>query len=102
MSKKRNEKSYSDFSNVVAQESFLTWEEFVEGPYGSPTNEHEVVENKETPWKEGQRFYSNYNFEDKSFHQDIPRQYPDSHPPHDDPDSEVQGAYKKGQRNKGS
>ncbi|HEU5139430.1 MAG TPA: cytosolic protein [Bacillales bacterium] len=85
MRRKRNSEPYSDFSNVEAQRSFLTSEEFPEGSYGEIFHERETVTNKETPWVEGQRDYTPFNYEFKNLHQDIPRQYPGSHPPHDDP-----------------
>jgi hypothetical protein len=75
---------YSDFSNVEKQKKFLTAEEFPEGPLGSPIKKDEPVENKSTPWQEGQQFYSNFVYENRNFHQDLPRQYPGAHPPHDE------------------
>jgi hypothetical protein len=81
----RDDEKYSDFSNVEKTRNFLTWEDFPEGPYGSPNGKDEPVQNKNTPWKKGQRFYSNFNYEYKSLHQNIPRQDPGAHPPHDDP-----------------
>ena len=70
----KDSKSYFDLSNVEKQKNFLTAEEFPEGPFGSPRGKDEPVENKSTPWQEGQRFYSAFNYEDKTFHQNIPRQ----------------------------
>jgi hypothetical protein len=93
MAEKRKKEAYSDFSNVETEENFLTHEEFPDGPYGASLHPRETVTNKETPWKEGQRFYSNFNFEDKTFHQNIPRQYPNAHPPHDDPEKDEQVPY---------
>jgi hypothetical protein len=76
---------YHDFSSVEKQRNFLTAEEFPEGPYGSPNGKGEPVQNKSTPWEGGQRYYSAFNYEYKAFHQNIPRQDPGAHPPHDDP-----------------
>ncbi|WP_083935067.1 hypothetical protein [Bacillus sp. 1NLA3E] len=73
---------YSNFSNVEKQKNFLTAEEFPEGPYGSPVGQDEPVENKNTPWQEGQQFYSNFTYENRNLHQDLPRQYPGAHPTH--------------------
>lgn len=73
---------YSNFSNVEKQKNFLTAEEFPEGAYGSPGGGDEPVENKSTPWKEGQQFYSNFTYENRNLHQDLPRQYPGAHPTH--------------------
>lgn len=84
---------YFDFSNVEKQKDYLMAEEFPEGAYGAPRGADEPVENKSTPWEEGQRFYSAFNYENKTLHQDIPRQWPGAHPPHDDPDKEEQPPY---------
>ncbi|MBB5324367.1 hypothetical protein HNQ34_001460 [Anoxybacillus tepidamans] len=81
---------YHDFSSVEKQRDFLTAEEFPEGPYGSPNRKGGPVQNKSTPWKGGQRYYSAFNYEDKAFHQNIPRQDPGAHPPHDDPNEREQ------------
>jgi hypothetical protein len=77
---------YTDFSNVENQRNYLVPESLPEGPYGSPRGKDEPVENKSTPWKEGQRYYSAYNYEFKSLHQNLPRQMAGAHPTHDNPD----------------
>ncbi|WP_147532782.1 hypothetical protein [Bacillus marasmi] len=82
------EKNYSDFKNVEKQQEFLTAEEFPEGPYGSPTGVSEPVENKSTPWEKGQQYYSAFTYENRNLHEDLPRQYPGAHPPHDEKNSE--------------
>ena len=92
----KEEETYTDVSNVETMRNFLTFEEFGEGPYGAPEGKVEPVENKSTPWKEGQRFYTPFNYEVKSFHQDLPRQFPGAHPTHDDPDVEVEPPYTDG------
>lgn len=84
---------YTDVSNAEVQQNYLTGEEFPEGPYGSPQGKDRPVENKSTPWKDGQRRYSAYNYENKSLHQDLPRQFPGAHPTHDDPDNETEAPY---------
>ena len=89
----KKSRSYFDLSNVEKQRNFLTAEEFPDGPFGSPIRKDEPVQNKSTPWQEGQRYYSNFNYENKTFHQDIPRQMEGAHPPHDDPDKEEQQPY---------
>lgn len=83
---KKNE--YSDFSNVEAMHNFIAPEDLPEGPYGSPRNQFKQVENKSTPWEEGQRYDSAFNYENKSLHQNLQRQDPGSHPIHDDPKDE--------------
>lgn len=84
---------YTDVSNVETQQNFLTAEEFPEGGYGAPRGKDTPVENKSTPWKEGQRKYSAFNYEFKSMHQNLPRQFPGAHPTHDDPDTDTQTPY---------
>jgi hypothetical protein len=86
---------YTDLSTVEKQRNYLTAEEYPEGPYGSPIAQNEPVQNKNTPWQEGQRWYSNFNYEFKSLHQDIPRQMAGAHPTHDDPDRDEQPPYSK-------
>ena len=84
MSKK--DEKYTDFSNVETQRSFLTAEEFPDGPYGTPQGKDKPVENKSTPWKEGQQYYSNLSYEFRNLHQDLPRQFPGAHETHDEKD----------------
>jgi hypothetical protein len=86
---------YTDLSNVEKQRNYLTAEEFPDGPLGSPIKQDEPVQLKSTPWKEGQRRYSSFNYEFKSLHQDLPRQMEGAHPTHDDPDTDNQEPYKK-------
>ncbi|WHX99841.1 cytosolic protein [Neobacillus sp. DY30] len=89
----KKSRSYFDLSNVEKRENFLTAEEFPDGPFGSPIRKDKPVQNKSTPWHEGQRYYSNFNYENKTFHQDIPRQMEGAHPVHDDPNQEEQPPY---------
>ncbi|WML41050.1 cytosolic protein [Neobacillus sp. OS1-2] len=89
----KDSENYTELSNVEKQHNYLTAQEFPEGPFGSPIRKDEPVQNKSTPWEEGQRRYSAYNWEFKSLHQDKPRQMEGSHPPHDDPDTDIQEPY---------
>lgn len=84
---------YTELSNVEKQHNFLTAQEFPEGPYGSSFKVNDPVQNKSTPWEEGQRRYSAFNNEFKSLHQDLPRQIDGAHPPHDNPDTDEQVPY---------
>lgn len=84
---------YTDFSNVETQRTFLTAEEYPEGPFGSPEGKTEPVKNKETPWKHGQHYYSNFAYEDRNFHEDLPRQDPGAHPTHDEKSKETEEPY---------
>lgn len=93
---KKDAEKYTELSTVEKQQNFLTAQEFPEGPYGSPIRMDEPVQNKSTPWQEGQRYYSNFNYEFKSLHQGLPRQMEGAHPPHDDPDTDVQPPYTEG------
>ncbi|MEW9501975.1 cytosolic protein [Jeotgalibacillus marinus] len=72
---------YHDFSNVEVGRQYLIPESLPEGPYGSPRGKYTLVRNKSGPWREGQRYYSAYNYENKSLHKDIPRTDPASHMP---------------------
>jgi hypothetical protein len=84
---------YSDFSNVEKQKNYVTAEDLPDGPYGSPFGEQKPVEGKSTPWREGQRSYSNFNYEFKSLHQGMPRKEVGAHPTHDDPNESEQPPY---------
>ncbi|KKK39346.1 cytosolic protein [Mesobacillus campisalis] len=84
---------FSELSNVEKSKNFLTAEEFPEGPYGSPRAASEPVQNKSSEWKEGQRYYSAFNYENKTLHQGMPRQMEGAHPTHDDPGKDVQSPY---------
>lgn len=86
MVKKGKENRFSDFANVVDQNKFLASEEFPEGPLGGATGNDRPVTNKDTPWVEGQKYISGFAYEDRTLHQDLPRQYPEAHHTHDDPD----------------
>lgn len=88
------DKKYTDFSNVETQRNFLASEEFPEGPFGSSIKKNEPVENKETPWKEGQQYYSAFTYENRKFHEDLPRQDPGAHPTHDEAGKEAENPYK--------
>lgn len=83
MSDVENE-TYSDFANVETSRKFLTAEEFPEGPYGAPVGKMKPVQNKETPWQEGQQYYSNFTYENRSLHAGLPRQMEGAHPTHDE------------------
>lgn len=88
-----DKEKYTDFSNVETMKNYLAPETLPEGPYGSPRGKDTPVENKSTPWKEGQRYYSAFNYENKTLHQDLPRQDVLAHPPHDDPNENEQPPY---------
>lgn len=91
--KKTHSEEYTDFSNVEKMRDYLTSEELPEGPYGSPRGKDTPVENKSTPWQKGQRWYTPFNYENKTLHEDLPRQMEPAHPPHDDPNRETEPPY---------
>ncbi|QPC47384.1 cytosolic protein [Mangrovibacillus cuniculi] len=96
MSKNNQDKEdipYTDFSNVETGRNFILPETLPEGPYGSPRGKHTPVVNKTTEWEEGQRYYSAFNYENKTLHQDIPRQDTFAHPTHDDPKQNEEPPY---------
>ena len=88
------DEEYTDLSTVETQKTFLTAEEFPDGPFGSPIRKEEPVENKSTSWKHGQQYYSNFTYENRNLHQDLPRQYPGAHPTHDEKDKDREDPYK--------
>ncbi|WP_018922448.1 hypothetical protein [Salsuginibacillus kocurii] len=88
----KNEK-YTDFANVETQRKFLTAEEHPEGAYGAAEGANEPVENKETPWEEGQQFYSNFAYENRNLHEGLPRQFPEAHPTHDEKSKKTEPPY---------
>lgn len=89
----KEQREYSDFSNVEKQRNYLTAEDFPDGPYGSPIKRHDPVENKSTPFREEQRRYSAFNYENKTLHEDTPRQMEGAHPTHDDPERSMEPPY---------
>ncbi|CAM3780238.1 cytosolic protein [Mesobacillus zeae] len=84
----RKKDQYSDISNAEKSSNYLMAEEYPEGPYGAPQGSTRPVENKSGNWGQDQRYYSAFNYEMKTFHQDIERQEEGAHPVHDDPKRE--------------
>ena len=80
----KKEENYDDFANVESQRNLVIPEDLPEGPYGAPRGADTPVENKSTPWREGQRPYSAFNYENKALHENLPRKYPGAHPTHDE------------------
>lgn len=85
--RKKEEKGYSNISNVDERDNYLIPEEFPEGAFGSPIDKEEAVYSKSTPWQEGQRRQSAFVYPDKDRHDDLPRQAPGAHPIHDEDES---------------
>ncbi|MBM7694714.1 hypothetical protein JOC77_004191 [Peribacillus deserti] len=84
---------YHDFANVEKSRTYLTAEEFPEGSYGAPFKANRPVENKSTSWREGQRFFTSSNYENKTLHEGIPRQIGPAHLTNDDPTNNEQPPY---------
>ncbi|CAJ1001762.1 MULTISPECIES: hypothetical protein [Bacillales] len=73
---------YSELSVVESQRNEIIPEEFPEGPYGAATNDKL---GKATGWEPGQHAISNFTYEYRNFHQNLPRQDESAHPVHDEP-----------------
>src|SRR5690625_2315572 len=86
MSKKKEkfDNKFADADVARMRHDLLIPEEFTEGAFGSPINQHSMVENKSTEWEKGQRRASNFTYPDKEQHDDKPRQMPGAHPLHDE------------------
>ncbi|MFF2090061.1 hypothetical protein [Paenibacillus sp. NPDC058174] len=68
-------KSYTDLSTVESQRNDLTFEEFPEGPYGSPINSERL--GKSSPWRIDQRSASTrFDYENHQLHENLQREYP--------------------------
>ncbi|MFC4323513.1 cytosolic protein [Litchfieldia salsa] len=92
--KDHHNETYTDFSNVETMRKFLVPEQTPEGPYGAPVGKDTPVQSKTTPWKDGQTYYSAFTYENRTMHQDLPRQFPGAHPTHDDPTKDTETPYK--------
>ncbi|MBD0380118.1 hypothetical protein [Paenibacillus sedimenti] len=77
---------YTDLKTVESQRNDLTAEEFPDGPYGSDLITESL--GKSTPWREDQRPSNTYSYENRDFHQDIPRAYPDEDDLRNEPSNE--------------
>lgn len=74
--KGQKEKYFQELSNVKNMHDTLIPEEFPEGTYGSPINEHSMVEGKSTEWEEGQERASAFKYIDKAAQNDRTRKGP--------------------------
>ncbi|MED2009059.1 MULTISPECIES: hypothetical protein [Brevibacillus] len=84
--KEYDNKPYSELSTVESQRNEILQEEFPEGPYGAATNEARL--GKATGWEAGQHSTSTrFTYETRQMHEDLPRQFPDAHPVHDNPEA---------------
>lgn len=90
------DEKYTDFSNVETQRNFLVPEQTPEGPYGSPFLKDDPIQTKSTPWQKGQQYYSAFAYENRTLHQNMPRQMDGAHPTHDDPNKDTEPPYSTG------
>ena len=74
-----------DLSTAETVQNELTAEEFPEGSYETEQGSHRPVFNKSTPWHRGQRYHSAFTYDNKTLHQNNPREYPSAHLTHDNP-----------------
>lgn len=72
--KKEKRGEYTDLAVVESQRNDLTAEEFPEGPYGSPL----LVETlgKSEPHRIDQRSPNRFDYEDRTLHEGLDRDYP--------------------------
>jgi hypothetical protein len=87
---KETKQQYTDFSNVETGRNYVLPEDLPEGPYGSPIKR---ALGKSTPWRESQRYYSAFNYENKTLHEGLERHDPGAHPTHDDPERHSEQPY---------
>ncbi len=80
--KMRQTRKYRDVKTVESQWNDLVPEEFPDGPYGSIREPEHL--GKTSPWRETQHASSGFTYENREFHEGIPRQFPGSHPTHDE------------------
>jgi hypothetical protein len=80
---------FRELSTVESQRNEILPEEFPEGPFGAAHDEARL--GKATGWEEGQHSTSAFTYENRMFHQGLPRGEPSAHPPHDEPGQEEEG-----------
>ncbi|ANE48586.1 hypothetical protein SY83_22430 [Paenibacillus swuensis] len=73
---------YTDLSTVESQRNDLVAEEFPEGPYGSSILSDKL--GKSAPYRKDQRPPNRFTYENRELHEGISRDYPGSHPTHDE------------------
>ncbi|WP_017187799.1 hypothetical protein [Alkalibacillus haloalkaliphilus] len=77
-------KKHDDFATVEVQQNYQVPEEFPDGNYGQP-DDQPLQEREHDPKR---RHYSNFNYENKQLHEDLPRKYPFAHKPENFPHDE--------------
>lgn len=86
MFKKERRSDFTDVSTVESQRNDLTAEEFPEGPYGSSVDVETL--GKSTPWRQDQRSPNRFSYENRTFHEGLPRVYPGAHATNDNREEE--------------
>ena len=84
--KKERRSDYTDVSTVESLRNDLTAEEFPEGAYGMPLLTESL--GKSSPWRQDQRPPNRFAYENRAFHEGLPRDYPPEHLTHDESNSE--------------
>lgn len=88
--KDKQKEDYTDFAVVESMRNEIIPEDLPEGAYGSPINRRL---GKSTPFEEDQQAISNFTYENRQHHEDLPRQYPGAHPTHDEEDKDTEKPY---------
>nr|WP_308639927.1 hypothetical protein [Paenibacillus silvisoli] len=65
---------YTDLATVESQRNDLIAQEFPEGPYGSTIIPAKL--GKSTPWREDQRSSNRFDYENRTLHAGLDRDYP--------------------------
>lgn len=74
---------FRELKTVESQQNELVPEEFPEGPYGATTSSKP---GKSSPWRPSQHASPRFTYEMREFHEGLQRNFPGSHPTHDEPD----------------
>lgn len=69
-----NRQPYKDVSTVESQRNDLIPEEFPEGPYSSGLRMESL--GKSTPWRIDQRPPNRFDYENRTLHSELTREYP--------------------------
>ncbi|MBB3111708.1 hypothetical protein FHS18_003776 [Paenibacillus phyllosphaerae] len=65
---------YTDLASVESQRNDMNAQEFPEGPYGSRIVPPRL--GKSTPWREDQRASNRFDYENRTLHAGLDRDYP--------------------------
>lgn len=79
-------KKYRDLKTVESYRNEMIPEEFPDGSYGASTSQKP---GKSSPWRSTQHASPRFTYEMRGFHEGMKRQFPGSHPTHDEPGDET-------------